>query len=64
MDKHTWHRAQFSPRPSNMPLPRWGHSCCVIGNEVVFFGGYACNWLNNIESIYMNDIWTFNTTSM
>ena len=42
MEKHTWHRAQSSNRASSNPLPRWGHSCCVIENEVVFFGGYAC----------------------
>jgi len=39
IEKHMW-------KPVNginltKPSPRWGHSCCVIGEELVLFGGYA-----------------------
>lgn len=41
MDKHQWNRVEVSPKSQSLPIPRWGHSCCVIGEEIVFFGGYA-----------------------
>ena len=38
MDKHAWNKVD---KNSNKPSPRWGHTCCVIAEEIVFFGGYA-----------------------
>lgn len=64
MEKHSWHRVHLNIHSNNQPVPRWGHSCCVIGNEVVFFGGYACTNFLHLESVYMNDVWSFNTTTM
>lgn len=64
MDKHSWHRVHLNLQSNSLPVPRWGHSCCVIGNEIVYFGGYACNCATNKESVYMNDVWSFNTTTM
>lgn len=42
---------------NSKPCPRWGHCCCTIGNDIVLFGGYA-------ESVYMNDLWIFDTVEM
>ena len=38
MDRALWKKID---RSANKPCPRWGHTCCVIGEEIVFFGGYA-----------------------
>mgnify|MGYP002366893027 CR=1 FL=1 len=42
MEKPSWHKIE---KNSAKPCPRWGHTCCVIDDEVVFFGGYAGNSL-------------------
>ena len=42
MDRPTWKKID---KNANKPCPRWGHTCCVIGDEVLFFGGYAGNYL-------------------
>jgi hypothetical protein len=39
IDKHMWR--PVNSISSAKPSPRWGHSCCVIGDELVLFGGYA-----------------------
>ncbi len=41
MEKHFWHKVISNTKISHLPPSRWGHNCCVIGEEVVFFGGYA-----------------------
>lgn len=46
------------------PSPRWGHSCCVIGEELVIFGGYASKPSLISDSIYMNDLWVYHTSSL
>ena len=38
MEKASWKKID---RNSSKPCPRWGHACCTIGDEVLFFGGYA-----------------------
>jgi hypothetical protein len=38
MEKATWKRIE---KNSSKPCPRWGHACCVINDEILFFGGYA-----------------------
>ena len=41
MDKHLWHKVETNIKSSNKPCPRWGHTCCVVNENIVFFGGYA-----------------------
>lgn len=48
-EKPNWRRIE---KNCTKPSPRWGHTCCVIGDELVFFGGYA-------DANYMNDLWTY-----
>ncbi len=57
MEKHSWNKVHCNLKSSSHPSSRWGHSCCLIADTIVFFGGYA-------DSTYMNDIWTFNTLTM
>lgn len=57
MDKHIWRQVKTLSSTSHKPSPRWGHSSCVVGEEIVFFGGYA-------DSTYMNDVWAFNSVTM
>lgn len=38
MEKPCWKKIEVA---GSKPSPRWGHTCCVIGEEIVFFGGYA-----------------------
>lgn len=42
MEKHLWKRIE---KNSSKPCPRWGHACCVVGEEIVFFGGYAGSYM-------------------
>lgn len=39
IEKHMWR--PVNSISSAKPSPRWGHSCCVIQDELVLFGGYA-----------------------
>lgn len=64
MEKNSWKQVRHNNRNSNVPNARWGHSCCVIEDEVIFFGGYAGTFPNNTDSTYMNDLWSFNTITM
>lgn len=66
IEKFMWKAVSYKTDGHNnqKPCPRWGHSCCTIGEEVVLFGGYAGNNIGYIESVYMNDLWTFNTLTM
>ena len=65
MEKHLWRKIDIKGlKSNNRPCPRWGHTCCVIGDEVVFFGGYAGISLSYEDSNYMNDLWTYNQKSM
>jgi hypothetical protein len=57
MDKLIWKQVNALSSSSHKPSSRWGHSCCVVGEEILFFGGYA-------DSIYMNDLWSFNSNTM
>ena len=57
MDKYTWRQVKTLSSSSHKPSARWGHSCCVVGEDIVFFGGYA-------DSNYMNDLWAFNSVTM
>ena len=41
MEKQKWRSVNTVNNGSSKPSPRWGHSNCVIGEEVVLFGGYA-----------------------
>ena len=36
-----WKPVSYSNGSTVKPSPRWGHSSCVIGDELVLFGGYA-----------------------
>ncbi len=38
MEKPTWKKIDAN---SSKPCPRWGHSCCIVGDEILIFGGYA-----------------------
>jgi hypothetical protein len=38
MDKPSWRKIE---KGNSKPCPRWGHACTVVGEEIVFFGGYA-----------------------
>jgi N-acetylneuraminic acid mutarotase len=40
MEKPTWKKIEST---NSKPCPRWGHASCVVGDEVLFFGGYAGN---------------------
>ena len=66
MEKFMWKPVAYKNHGlmTQRPCPRWGHCCCTVGDEVVFFGGYACKFEDNVETIYMNDLWVFNTISM
>lgn len=64
MEKSVWTQVKYNDRHGSLPSLRWGHSCCVIEDEVVFFGGYAGTTLSNLDSNYMNDVWSFNTITM
>lgn len=57
MEKHIWNKVNCNLKSSSHPSPRWGHSCCIVGESIVYFGGYA-------DSSYMNDVWSFNTLTM
>lgn len=39
MEKLEWKAIQ--PGSSKAPAARWGHACCCVKDEIVFFGGYA-----------------------
>lgn len=41
IEKHIWRPVSSSTVSTAKPSSRWGHSSCVIGDEVVLFGGYA-----------------------
>lgn len=47
IEKHMWR--PVSSTTTAKPSPRWGHSCCVIGDELVLFGGYAGNSAYNFR---------------
>lgn len=64
MEKISWKQVRHSIRNGAIPNARWGHSCCVIQDEVIFFGGYAGTSTKHADSTYMNDIWSFNTITM
>jgi hypothetical protein len=36
-----WRKVCTRKTTGQSPVPRWGHTCCVIPDEIVFFGGYA-----------------------
>lgn len=36
-----WKKVQIGNGQVNQPSPRWGHTCCIIDQQIVFFGGYA-----------------------
>ena len=40
MEKYVWNKVNINPKSAH-PMQRWGHSCCVIDDEVIYFGGYA-----------------------
>jgi hypothetical protein len=42
MEKHNWQRVTLE-RNTREPSPRWGHCSLVLGEEIIFFGGYAGN---------------------
>ena len=45
MEKYAWKQVAYNSNQLNpKPCPRWGHSTCIIGKEVVLFGGYACTF--------------------
>lgn len=54
MERHLWRKVDNVIRSTSRPCPRWGHTCCVIGDEVVFFGGYA----GTSSSIQIRTTWT------
>lgn len=56
MEKPTWKRIDSL---NSKPTPRWGHACCVINDEILFFGGYAGTFLSIPDSNYMNDLWVY-----
>ena len=64
MEKLEWKPVQANSHQNSTPNPRWGHACCYVNDEIVFFGGYACKFGYHIESIYMNDVWVFNIHKM
>jgi hypothetical protein len=64
MEKISWKQVRQNDRNGSIPSLRWGHSCCIIEEEVVFFGGYAGTCMTNSDSSYMNDVWSFNTITM
>lgn len=41
MEKISWKQVRHNERHGAIPNLRWGHSCCVVDDEVVYFGGYA-----------------------
>lgn len=42
IEKNKWRNVSTIGGKSGFkPSPRWGHSNCVIGDQVVLFGGYA-----------------------
>lgn len=41
IEKHSWKPVANTNGSNAKPSPRWGHSSCVIGDELVLFGGYA-----------------------
>lgn len=41
MEKVSWRQVKQNEKAGNLPNLRWGHCCCLIDDEVVFFGGYA-----------------------
>ena len=41
IEKHSWKPVTNTNGSNAKPSPRWGHSSCVIGDELVLFGGYA-----------------------
>jgi len=63
MKKLNWHKIE--PFHSCKPTERWGHSSCVIGNDLVVFGGYAGTiYFYFLDSYYMNDLWVFSTLTL
>ena len=64
MEKNIWNQVRYNDKNGNLPNLRWGHSCCVIEEEVLFFGGYAGIFSDILDSNYMNDVWSFNTITM
>lgn len=65
MEKLSWSQVRHSDKNGTLPNMRWGHSCCLIGDDIVYFGGYAGTpILSSIDSSYMNDVWAFNTITM
>lgn len=59
-----WKKVCTQKNSGQMPVPRWGHTCCVIKDEIIFFGGYAGALFYNSDSNYMNDMWSLNATTM
>lgn len=41
MEKISWKQVRHNDRRGAMPSLRWGHSCCIIDDEVLYFAGYA-----------------------
>lgn len=41
MEKASWKAVRHNDKTGQVPNLRWGHSCALIEDEVVFFGGYA-----------------------
>lgn len=43
MEKCMWKPVSYKSNPNSnqKPSPRWGHSCCTVGTDIVLFGGYA-----------------------
>lgn len=59
-----WKKVCMRKSTGQTPVPRWGHTCCVIEDEMIFFGGYAGRLFYDPDSNYMNDMWSFKATTM
>ena len=46
MEKLEWKPVQANSHKNSTPSPRWGHACCYVNDEIVFFGGYAGIYLH------------------
>ena len=64
IEKHIWRPVSSNTVSTAKPSSRWGHSSCVIGDEMVLFGGYAGTRFIMLDSIYMNDVWIYHTANM
>ena len=41
MEKLNWRTVKHNEKSGQIPSLRWGHTCSIIEDEVIFFGGYA-----------------------